>query len=102
MTITEFIDKWKDKYNISCGHFSIENDWTLHIKGHNDYDDDPTIYLSKDNLDEFKELIKDYDDNRINWESTEICDCQVSGQQQRDLESLDASFNDLMDFLNEK
>jgi len=71
ISINEFYDKYQikedqiyEKYDFTAGHYSVEGDWSLNFK---------ELYLDKYNIDEFKQLIEDYDNNRKYWEENEIC-----------------------------
>ncbi|WP_424525738.1 hypothetical protein [Spiroplasma endosymbiont of Glossina fuscipes fuscipes] len=75
ISINEFLNKYKAnededdfKYDVKVGHYFVEGDWSLNFK---------ELHLDKYNIDEFKQLIKDYDNNRKYWEENEICkDCE--------------------------
>ncbi|ALA98561.1 hypothetical protein SKUN_001705 [Spiroplasma kunkelii CR2-3x] len=75
MSIDEFYEKYQTKENendfkfdFTADHYYVKNDWSLNFK---------ELHLDKYNIDEFKQLIEDYDNNRKNWEKNEICqDCE--------------------------
>ncbi len=65
-TIDEILNKWKKEkhYDVSAGHFSIEQDFTLNFK---------ELHIDKYNIEEFKELINDYEINVMMWNIKERC-----------------------------
>ncbi|WP_339046181.1 hypothetical protein [Spiroplasma endosymbiont of Colias croceus] len=65
-TIDEFLNKWKKEkhYDVSVGYFSVEGDFTLNFK---------SLHVDKNNIEEFEELLNDYNINRKIWEKTEKC-----------------------------
>ncbi|WP_174480824.1 hypothetical protein [Spiroplasma endosymbiont of Danaus chrysippus] len=65
MTINEFLNKWKEEWEgINIGHFSINGDFTLNL-------DD--ICIDKYDLNKFKKMINDFENNFKNWEKLENC-----------------------------